>query len=576
MKFSEKLNEYIEEIDCSASDISEKSSLSAATISRYRKGERIPDASSAALNSISAAISELSANRSEKVLSAEDVKKSFIECSDVLNVDTEAMRHNLNMLIETLDFNINKLCSHVNYDSSTVFRIRNGSRKPSDPIKFAKDVADFAAYKTDLSGLEGELSELTGYDEETLKDPEKLSSAIADWLVSGTDMENESVSVFLNNLDSFDLNEYIRSIKFDQLKVPAMPFTLPGRKNYFGLEEFKESKISFIKATVLSKSMEPVTMYSDMPMEEMAKDTDFAKKWMFGMAMMLKKGLHLNQIHNLDRSLKDMMLGLESWIPMYMTGQISPYYFKNIQNNAFMHLIKVSGASALIGEAISGHHENGKYYLTKNKDEVAHYRKRCEDMLKVANPLMDIYRSERAKNFGQFLTSDSALPGKRKNIYATLPLALISDKTLEAVFLRNGFSEEEKETVLKVREKLLENYKNILKGNVITDIVPDISEEEFRADPISLDLSAAFFEKTVSYTYEEYKEHLRSCEEFAETSENYILKKNECNVFRNLQILIREGKWACVSKATAPAIHFVIHHPKLRLAIENFTPPLVE
>ena len=61
------------------------------------------------------------------------------------------------------------------------------------------------------------------------------------------------------------------------------------------------------------------------------------------MAMMLKKGLHLNQIHNLDRSFEDMMLGLESWIPMYMTGQITPYYLKNIQNNVFLHFLKVSG-----------------------------------------------------------------------------------------------------------------------------------------------------------------------------------------------------------------------------------------
>ena len=30
------------------------------------------------------------------------------------------------------------------------------------------------------------------------------------------------------------------------------------------------------------------------------------------MAMMLKKGLHLNQIHNLDRSFEEMMLGIES------------------------------------------------------------------------------------------------------------------------------------------------------------------------------------------------------------------------------------------------------------------------
>ena len=46
------------------------------------------------------------------------------------------------------------------------------------------------------------------------------------------------------------------------------------------------------------------------------------------MALMLKKGLHLYQIHNLDRSFDEMMLGLESWIPMYMTGLISPYYLK--------------------------------------------------------------------------------------------------------------------------------------------------------------------------------------------------------------------------------------------------------
>ena len=56
-----------------------------------------------------------------------------------------------------------------------------------------------------------------------------------------------------------------------------------------------ESELDFLKATVLSKSMHPVTMYSDMPMTEMAKDPDFPKKWMFGMAMLLRKGLHLNQ-----------------------------------------------------------------------------------------------------------------------------------------------------------------------------------------------------------------------------------------------------------------------------------------
>lgn len=109
---------------------------------------------------------------------------------------------------------------------------------------------------------------------------------------------------------NYKLNEYIKVIKFDELKVPSVQFQVPTSKTYCGIEEMMESELDFLKATVLSKSMTPVIMYSDMPMKEMAKDPDFPKKWMFGMVMMLKKGLHLHQIHNLDRSFDEMMLGL--------------------------------------------------------------------------------------------------------------------------------------------------------------------------------------------------------------------------------------------------------------------------
>ena len=49
-----------------------------------------------------------------------------------------------------------------------------------------------------------------------------------------------------------------------------------------------------------------------------------------------------------------MMLGLESWIPIYMTGQISPYYLKEVKNRVYNHLNYVSGAVALTGECIKG------------------------------------------------------------------------------------------------------------------------------------------------------------------------------------------------------------------------------
>ena len=83
-----------------------------------------------------------------------------------------------------------------------------------------------------------------------------------------------------------------------------------------------------------------------MPVEDMAADKEFARKYMFGLAMVLKKGLHIHIIHDVERPMKDMMLGLENWVPLYMTGQITPYYIKGVQNKVYSHLHYCSGASS--------------------------------------------------------------------------------------------------------------------------------------------------------------------------------------------------------------------------------------
>ena len=41
----------------------------------------------------------------------------------------------------------------------------------------------------------------------------------------------------------------------------------------------KRGELDFFKATVLSKDTEDIFMCSDMPMEDMAQDVEFSKKW---------------------------------------------------------------------------------------------------------------------------------------------------------------------------------------------------------------------------------------------------------------------------------------------------------
>ena len=576
MKFHEQLNAYIEQLDCMAKEVSELSGISAATLSRYRTGSRVPDAESDAFLNLCSAITELAERKRLAGITAESVRGQFMQTSDLRSRNVDRLLGNFDLLLATLDVGIGRLCRHINYDASTVSRFRNGSRRPSDPEKFASSVAEYVAREWDSVRDRAALAHLIGCAEDELADSSVRYERLMSWLFGDRDHRNHPVSDFLFKLDEFNLNDYIKVIHFDDLKVPSAPFQIPNSKTYFGLDQMMESELDFLKATVLSKSAEPVIMYSDMPMAEMAKDPEFPKKWMFGMAMMLKKGLHLNQIHDLNRSFEDMMLGLESWIPMYMTGQVSPFYLKEPSNSVFLHLLKVSGAAALYGEAIAGHHAEGRYYLTKSRKELGYYTARAQELLSAARPLMDIYSIDNKNEFNAFLQVESEAIGKRKSILSSLPLYTIDASLLVEMLARSGFDGEEAAGIADAASSAHRRVVHILETSEIHVKIPLLTREEFEAYPLNLDLSNAFCEKSVAYTYEQYLAHMEDTDRFAADHPRYQVEKTSSQTFRNLQISIHEGRWAMVSKELAPSMHFIIHHPKLRRAIEEFIPPVVE
>ena len=52
MKFKDQLNAYIDQLGCTAKELGEASGVSAATISRYRSGERLPEADTPAFEAL--------------------------------------------------------------------------------------------------------------------------------------------------------------------------------------------------------------------------------------------------------------------------------------------------------------------------------------------------------------------------------------------------------------------------------------------------------------------------------------------------------------------------------------------
>lgn len=576
MRFCEQLNEYITRLDCRGKELAEAAGLSAPSLSRYRTGERTPGRGSAVLTALSDALADMAKAKALPDMDADTLYSAFLQCDEYAGTDKKMLRENFNALIEVMGLSVAKLCRCANYDPSAIFRFRWGERQPAEPEQFAAAVASYVSREMDGPAQREVASALLGCAAEDLGDRAAYCRRVQDWLLGSHAPREDSVSRFLTKLDEFDLNAYIRSVHFDELKVPVAPFQLPTSRSYSGLRQMMDSELDFMKAAVLSRSTEPVFMYSDMPMTEMAQDPEFPKKWMFGMALLLKKGLRLQIIHNIDRNLPEMMLGLESFIPMYMTGQIEPYYFKAPQGGVFLHFLRVSGTAALTGEAVSGHHSEGRYYLTNNRAEVAYYRRRADALLENAKPLMEIYRADVASRLNAFLLADSRTPGRRRCVLSAPPLYTADPAFLTAVLQRHDVPAPDQERILAHAKSHREQAETILRDNEMVLALPRLTEEAFERYPMSLPLSGSFYERDIPYTYQEYLEHIDQTEQFAAVHPRCRLELTADSTFRNLQIVMHEGLWAMVSKEKSPAIHFVIRHAKLRSAIESFEPPLVE
>lgn len=575
MNFKEVLNEYLKELNCSSKKLSNESGLSESVISRYRSGERTPVKNSEQLNKLTKALFNIAKDSGKNKYTLDKIVSDFNSALASDDFDYTTFSNNLNTLITSLNINTHEMSKYIVFDASHISRIRYGKAKPSNPVEFSNKICSYILNRYKNPDDINNLMMIIGCKKSDLSN-KKIYSTLFNWLTSEIVPVKNQISDFLHHLDSFNLDDYIKVIKFDELKVPSIPFYKAKTKHYYGIEEMKQGELNFFKGTVLSKSKEDIFMCSDMPMEDMAKDIDFGKKWMFAIAMCLKKGHHLNIIHNLDRPFNEMMLGLESWIPIYMTGQISPYYLSNLKNNIYNHLNYVSAAAALSGECINGFHNKGMYYLTTNKNEIEYYKEKSDLLLKKAKPLMEIYRESNIKEYHLFLKKDENIECDRTRYISSLPLFTISDELLIKILKRNKLTKEEIDKIIKYKNNEFKYMNSILKKNKVFDYIYVIKEDEFISDTPSLLLNNLFIDKTINYTYKEYIEHLKLTNEYSKNNKNYNILTEKDKTFKNITITILKNNHVIISKNSNPTIHFVIRHPKLVAAIESFNPLVKE
>ena len=582
MDFQSELKRIMTKLNCTNKDVSTASGLSESVVSRYRNGVRVPRSDSEKLNMLVSGLAKIAEEKKISLDEEEILKSLSQETSSFESEKLTLFAENTKKLLSALGITIKELSIGIGYDPTYLSRILRGERNPKKIEKIVTLISTyFAKYAIEKNQIQA-VAELIGSVESISDNEDELQQMIGFFILPKYDKvtsEHRSsasrMDSFLQKLDEFDLDDYIRAIHFDDIKLPTVPFQIPKSQQYSGIEEFKASEIDFMKTVVLSKSKGDVILYSDMPITEMAKDGDFSKKYMFGLAMMIKKGLHIDFIHDVNRPWNEMMIGLEGNIPLYMTGQISPFYLKNPESHVFRNLIKVSGSAALVGEAVSNHHDEGRYYLTTKKEDVHYYRARAAAVLKQARPLMDIYSAEKNSEFLEYLSKSYDIQGNRKMIFSSLPLFTMSEELLGKMLSENNIDKETAKRIIEFSRERREKIQQMSMRERIDLVVPQFSEGLFEKEPPVLSVSELFLNRCLRYTYEIYSAHLEQTREFTLSLNVCTLEISEKLTFKNIDITIIKGKEVLVSKAKSPTIHFVIKHPRMVKLFENYSVPII-
>ena len=557
MIYHEQLEHYLKEYRITARRLSQASGISVASVSRYRQGKCSPEPDSsrklteALLTLIAEQGTELTPAQAEEIRQSLTVRKVGFSCA------------RFDLLLQTMQIQLKELAGFVQFMPSYLSKIRTGQRTPADPQRFLGGLCSYFREMRNTDADMQRLRDLTGCT--GLKE---LHPALEQWLLGGAVQQSAGVGSLLQQLDQFDPNEYMTRTHFDALDVPA-PQPVPElHEDYFGLLRLRQSHLDFFRLTLQSESAVPIFMHTDLPIEQLAQEPEWVQAWMTAVLCCLKKGLTFRVVHNVDRPVSEMFIGLKTWVPLYMTGQIEPYYFPSGDTGVYCHMNFISGAACLSGEGVSGSETDTWYELDTAQDKVQAAQKKAAALLRKAMPLMEIYNAAKAALYQQTLSERLSERGELLFLHPSLPLHTLPEGLLAAMLARHQIPQAEAEPIMQLAERQQAGFVQYIASDTVTEVIPELTQAQFMVHPLRLSLSDGFCETPLTYTYPEYCRHLEALRNIR--NPRYRLLLREEPVFRNIRIVLKRGKWAVFTNHRPPVMHFVIRNPKLLYAVQDY------
>lgn len=387
---SERVNLLMNALNASCADLARLTRRSASSFSRLRSGARVPPHTSPTIRFFAQGMYLLALETGQMdklcaLIHCESSSESIRTMIRWLFADETAMQlsepenrmecfsKRLDMLMLLADMNNQSLALAANLDYSYVSRLHRGERFPKAGSDSLRLICDALYKKIRIENKLSALAKMTELEPDIIN-----ASIIRDWLCGFTEsIDFVTARHFLKNI------ELISASQVRPLAAPSIP---PSRiqQYYYGQEGICDAVTRFLS---MIQPEQEIWVYSDYPIEWMSGA--FRHHWISLARYCISLGVHVRIIHNVDKTIPELLSSILSWMPLYLTGRIEPYYSEKQCGDRFTHTLFVCpGHTAITGCAPVG--GNCVFSFVTDPERLSVLKEEFELLMKNSRPLMTI------------------------------------------------------------------------------------------------------------------------------------------------------------------------------------------
>ncbi len=469
------------------------------------------------------------------------------------------MRFNekFDLLMNLLNIPNNKLAKFMSVDPSLISRWRSGDRDPLKNDLYVTLISEYIVQHTADPQYLYELVAVTPNEE-----GDNLKEAIAVWLRSEYIQVSSIATKFLNQIQNYKDN----TLPFNKALLDEAPIGERLKVEvYHGREGKRKGVVRFLTSVILSNKLTELLLYSDEPMDWLMEDLVFTQKWALMLAELMRIGHKIKIIHTVDRDANEQIVAIERWLPLYLSGQIEPYYYPNYQETLFKKTLFIApGIAALTSSAIAGTESMEQIFYHDTK-MIQTLTEEFNTYLKVCRPLMKIYSEKNLHSFHELLFEFEGQEGDMITLGQTLPFATLSYEDYRRAMKDSAIAANNQDYYIDYYTKRHSLFYSHLKNNKRCDWInlsflseqSCINLDTFMLHPLNLESSYI-------------NRQINTVERLIKENKHYSLRFCTREIPHNIFLAFKKNTGVIIYKTDPPHIVFAINHPLLLSAFESF------